>query len=1622
MTATTLKPNQQQHHSIPGIMRRELVIIDPRVDQWEILAAGVRPDCEVVILNPEEDGIHQITEILVGTRHCRVLFQPAYSKVRTQQCCVPTEESLNPEADGIQQITEILVGTRPLGFGDQTPTPYTLHPTPIHALHIISHGAPGTLFLGNSILNAETLQTRYHKALQQWPQALAENAHILIYGCNVAAPTPYTLHPTPQLLKQLHQLTGAQIYANPQPTGNPALGGTWNLQPIFPPTPYTLHPTPFSQHTLTTYPALLLEPEYVSSGVIGGSNSDEGYSITIDSSGNIYITGFFEGTADFDPSGNTFNLTSAGNRDIFITKLNADGSFAWAKNLGGSNTDEGYDIAVDNSGNVYTTGFFEGTADFDPDPGNTYNLTSSGGSYDIFISKLSADGSFAWAKDLGASNDDRGYGLSIDSSGNVYTTGKFRNTVDFDPDPGNTYNLTSSGGIDDIFISKLDADGNFVWAKKFGGSDWDFGRDIAIDSSDNIYTTGYFSGTVNFDSFSLTSAGQEDIFISKLNADGTVAWAKEMGGGGFDEGDSIAIDNSGNVYTSGYFQGTADFDPGTGTFPLTSMGGDDAFISKLDADGNFVWAKSFGGSLGDYAEGLTVDSSGNVYISGIFSDTVDFDPGAGTFELTSAGDTDIFISKLNADGSFAWAKNLGGSSGDWSNGITIDSSGNIYTTGSFQDTVDFDPGLGANLNSSAGSYDIFIHKLEPGVAPTVVSITSSTPDGSYAAGSLIPITIAFSEAVNVTGSPTLALNSGGSATYTSGSGTNTLTFNYTVGAGENVSDLDYSSISALTGGTIQDAATNNANLTLSSPGTANSLGANKNIVVDAIAPTLTNSNKTENEDNNITFTATDFTAGFTDTGGNSLSKIKIIALPANGILSLNGTAVTVNQEINAADLGHLTFTPNPDFNGSDSFTWNGSDGTNYATTDSTVNLTVNPIQDIPTLLGNVNKSANEDSAITFTPTDFTVAFTDVDGESLLKIKITALPNHGMLALSGSAVTVNQEVNAADLGHLTFTPNADFNGSDSFTWNGFDGTAYAATNSTVNLTINSVQDIPTLLGTVNKSGNEDSAITFTPTDFTVAFTDVDGESLLKIKITALPNHGILMLSGSAVTVNQEIATTQLNNLTFTPDANFNGSTSFTWQGSDGTAYAANDSTVNLTVNPVENTPTTPTTPTTPPETGSGNLLVTPINLNILEGGRLGRFEISLTVQPTADVTISFNHSSQLQSIADLTFTIENWNQPQGVVLISTDDALQEGNQTETIGFNITSPDTNYQNLTVDPISVNINDNDTPGLSIIQPVLNTHALEGGGSDNYKFRLHTQPTADVVVDIFTDGQINSNKQTLLFTPDNWNVSQTVLVNAVDDSQKENLLQSQITYQMTSADPNYNQFSIDPLVVQVSDHESGQENFVDMSEASPIPSSSKVSISGTDGDDVLQGSTHDDIVYSRRGNDVVFGGNGDDILYGQWGNDWISGGNGKDIIIGSIDDDYLTGDNGKDKIFGSDGTDRIYGGNGNDSLYGEYGNDHLFGGAGADVLVGNPGLDAFAVGHGTGGMTLEEADTITDFTLGEDVIDLIDGVGFADLTIVQGSGVYANDTVIQVTATQEYLAVLSNVEAASLIAGNFI
>ena len=444
-------------------------------------------------------------------------------------------------------------------------------------------------------------------------------------------------------------------------------------------------------------------PDWLWAISAGGTQSDSPQLMTTDSQGNQYITGRFNGTTTI---GNT-SLTSFGDYDIFIAKLDSSGSWLWVRQAGGTQADIGNGIAVDSAGNVYVTGGFVGTATFGP-------VTLSHNYIEhLFLSKLDNNGNWLWTVEA-LGEDNEAMGIAFDSEDNVYLTGAFRYTANFGALPQMT-----CVGLADVFVAKLDSNGNWLWAVQNTGVGWDVGICMAVDSAGNIYLTGRFGNTATFDNIALTSSGGYDIFIAKLDANGNWLWARRAGGAADDLGWSLVLDDFSNVYVAGAFSNVSSF----GTTTLTSSGMHDIFLSKLDSSGRWLWSLKAGGISDDIAFGVCLDSGNNAYITGQFEGLAYF----GTTALSSNGNTDVFIAKEdgNGDWNWMWVTHAGGSDMDAGYSIQTDSADNLYIMGIFSSIATF----GSITLTSNGLLDLFAGKLEADVGNTD-ELTPELPDCS----------------------------------------------------------------------------------------------------------------------------------------------------------------------------------------------------------------------------------------------------------------------------------------------------------------------------------------------------------------------------------------------------------------------------------------------------------------------------------------------------------------------------------------------------------------------------------------------------------------------------------------------------------------------------------------------------------------------------------------------------------------------------------------------------------------------------------------------------------------------------------------------------------------------------
>ncbi|MFC1783371.1 SBBP repeat-containing protein, partial [Planctomycetota bacterium] len=443
----------------------------------------------------------------------------------------------------------------------------------------------------------------------------------------------------------------------------------------------------------------------------GGSYGDYSQDVAVDSAGGVFITGDFYGTVDFDPTDGIDAHSSFNGADVFITKLNADGTYGWTKIMGSGSLSSGRGIAVDAAGNILVTGGFFGAGDFDPSEGTDQH--SSNGMDDIFVSKLYADGGYGWTVTFGGTASDECLDVAVDSAGGVFVLGNFQGSVDFNPT--GPADIHVSNGAGDIFINRLNADGSYGWTITFGGGGNDVGRGLAVDSAGNVLATGFFEQTVDFDPTDgtdhHTSNGIRDIYVTKINADGGYGWTKTFGGIDRDKGESIAADSEGNIFVTGEFQDTVDFNPTAETDNHTSNGRADIFITRLNPNGGYNWTKTFGASEWDPGPRIAIDPAGNVLLTGYFKNSVDFDPSEGTDNHTSNGDEDVFVTYLSSKGHYGWTQTFGSSDSERSCGIAVDSMSRVFLTGWFKGSVDFDPTDETDSHSSMGYYDVFLTRL-----------------------------------------------------------------------------------------------------------------------------------------------------------------------------------------------------------------------------------------------------------------------------------------------------------------------------------------------------------------------------------------------------------------------------------------------------------------------------------------------------------------------------------------------------------------------------------------------------------------------------------------------------------------------------------------------------------------------------------------------------------------------------------------------------------------------------------------------------------------------------------------------------------------------------------------------
>jgi len=472
--------------------------------------------------------------------------------------------------------------------------------------------------------------------------------------------------------------------------------------------------------------------------------------LVVDDSGHVYYAVMINAglTLDFDPGPNTYNLTSVSRRDMVIVKLDTAGSFIWAKQFTGKAPtpnimlNEIQAIAVDDSGNVYATGRFSDTVDFNPDTSAAavHNLISKPGSgtaaEDIFVVKLNAAGEFVWAKAIGGAGGDAGQCIRLDPDGNVYVGGYFSgpagNVVDFDPGPG-VYNLYGSGTSGNGFLLKLSSTGDFAWAQSipgvFGITTMAVSKDFKLYAAAQTSNNAFLIGTRT-----IVPQYLSNLTVIKLDSSGAYLWTKHIGSTVAASATlkKIEVDDFGNIYIAGVYTNDIDVDPdpantytlsvtGRYAFFTTWYNATAIFVTKWDSSGNFRWGSPVGGNRNIVLYSMSVEPEGKaVYMTGNFRDTVDFDPGPGTFNLVASGTatyegtpSDIFVAKLEGTaGNFGWAIHYGANNNaEEEVGYAISEKwGDIYVTGRAKRGTDYNPSP-TDIDTLPNADQVYIQKL-----------------------------------------------------------------------------------------------------------------------------------------------------------------------------------------------------------------------------------------------------------------------------------------------------------------------------------------------------------------------------------------------------------------------------------------------------------------------------------------------------------------------------------------------------------------------------------------------------------------------------------------------------------------------------------------------------------------------------------------------------------------------------------------------------------------------------------------------------------------------------------------------------------------------------------------------
>ncbi|MDI9640123.1 tandem-95 repeat protein [Geitlerinema splendidum] len=1413
-----------------------LVFIDANVDDYQFLAAGVREGIEVIILDPTRDGVEQITEA-IATR------------------------------------------------------------SPIARLHLLSHGSPGNLQLGTSNLNNLTL-LRYTSQLQHWFEQTAQS-EMYLYGCNVAATAVGKA-----FISFLAELTGAKIAASCTLTGNSALGGNWKLEVT---TEKMTSLPAFSVATLENYAGVLAAGDLDTTFGIGGkvitdigtNSSDSGRSVTIDSSGRILVAG---------------NTNAGGSSNFALTRYDANGSLDPSfgtdgkviTDIGTNSTDYGYSMTTDSSGRILVAGYtnaggsqdfalvrYESASNTAPVLTNLNNVTFAETTVatpqtidsDVSLTDDSANfngGNLTISYSAGGSSDDN-IGIPNQGSG----SGQFQVILGF-PNSEVQYQGVTIGTFPLLGENGLTGN-NLV---------------VTFNANATPEIVDALIQSLTYQNFSDTPAATRTISITV--SDGA-------GGTSTPQTSVITVTPENDIPTlAAATAGTLTFTEGNAATPISPTG-----LGITDPDDTNIESATVQITTG-YANGEDVLAVTGLP-AGIISSF-----SAGTLTLTGSATLAAYQNILRSVTYNNTSENP--TEGD----RTISFIVNDGTDNSTPQTrtlrviaINDAPVLAA---ATAGTLTFTEGNAATPISPTGLGITD--PDDTNIESATIQITTGYVNGEDVLAATALPAGITSDFNPTTGiltlTGTATLatyqgilrgvTYNNT---SENPTEGDRTISFIVNDGTdnstpqtrqIRITATNNPPIVTAS-GTLNYTENAPPAALNAVT------NITDSDDTQLTEASVRITSGYIS-GEDILSFANTATLtgtfnPITGTLSITGTDTLANYRTALASITYQNTSNNPN-TAPRTLSYTVNDGTEQSNTaTSTINLTA--VNDAP-IANDDNYTTDEDTTLTISLAQ-AVTRNDVDAEND-NLTATQLSNP-----SNGSLTFNND------GTLTYTPNTDFSGTDSFTYQVSDGMANSNI-ATVRITVGAGNDAPVAAADSYTTLEKTTLILKAP-GILDNDSDIDGDNLT-VRLVEDAIHGTLTLNSDG-------------SLIYTPDEGFSGTDRFTYQANDGAA----DSNVVAVEIVVENLNDPP-------------VLVNPIARQ----------------QATQGSKFTLNISSNFLDLdANDTLTYSAENLPDGLSLDAETGIISGTPTNNAVGLKpitITATDSEGESVSASFEIAVANINDLP--TLVSEIADQTATQAQPFTlNISNNFQDIDPEDILV-FSAQGLPNG----LMIDP------QTGVISGIPTNSGQFLI-------IVTATDDAGATSEDTFELNIGTIPG--ENPTPAPTPRPIPTpspepkdrftSGNDEVTLNDGGDRVEALQGDDTVNGGSGHDWIHGNQGKDYLFGNGGNDTLFGGKDNDYLDGGIGDDSLLGNRAQDTLLGGTGNDILWGGKGFDLLIGGDGDDTLSGDLGGDTLIGGNGADVFVLRTSTAAVNLETADLIMDFELEIDQIGITGGINPSNLTL---------------------------------------